>query len=47
MTEVANECGYNNISHFIHVYKTWKKVTPKQTALHTAYHRRETEQKNK
>ena len=46
VTEIANECGYNSISHFIQVYKSWKKVTPKQTALHTAYKRRETEQEN-
>lgn len=46
VTEVANECGYNSVSHFIRVYKIWKKVTPKQTALHTAYDRRETERKN-
>ena len=32
VTEVATECGYNNISYFISMYKRLKRVTPKQTA---------------
>ena len=32
VTEIAAECGYNNVSYFISVYRRMKGTTPKRTA---------------
>ncbi len=34
VTEVAAECGYNNVSYFISVYKQLKGYTPKHSVRH-------------
>lgn len=36
ITEIAGECGYNNISYFISIYKRIKGETPKKTLLNAA-----------